>query len=268
MQTSIVSQAVTIHHPAAISYSGIKAALEDAGFDIATEPIPGPSRPLPHRTLAHRRERHIQQCSMCQKNLSAHEDHEAALNEAKDDRCVVSLSIGGMTCASCSSTITDALTELPGVRDVSVSLLGSSATVTLDNESLSSTVTQAIEDIGYEAAVVDVKHDAPHKPLAASSGPQRLTLSIGGMTCASCVSTIGSLLAPMDGVLEAAIDLLGHSGTVQIERAELAKAVVEAIEDAGYEATVVSTEPMSATPQTGGPKNRTLSLLIEGMYCQ
>ncbi|KZV72114.1 heavy metal translocatin [Peniophora sp. CONT] len=268
VQTSIVSQAVTINHPTTLLYSDIKNALEDAGFDIATEPIPGPSRPLPHRTLTSRRHRHIQHCSMCQKNLpAAHEDHEPVLSEAKSGSCVVSLSIGGMTCASCSNTITDALAELPGVRDVSVSLLSNSATVTLDDEFLSSTVTATIEDIGYEAAVMDVKHNMPAKSAPNAPGPQRLTLSIGGMTCASCVSTISALLGQMDGVLEVSIDLLGNSGSVHVERPDLADEVVNAIQDAGYEATVVSTEPVHEASPTEGPQARTLSLLVDGMFC-
>ncbi|VDB90090.1 unnamed protein product [Peniophora sp. CBMAI 1063] len=268
VQTSIVSQAVTINHPAALLYANIKSALEDAGFDIATEPIPGPSRPLPHRTLTHRRERHFQQCSMCQKNLPAHDHHEQSSGASEFGSCVVSLSIGGMTCASCSNTITDALTELPGVRDVTVSLLSNSASVTLEDEALSATITQAIEDLGYEAAVMDVKRDASTKPTVNATGSQRLTLSIGGMTCASCVSTIISLLASMEGVSDVAIDLLGNSGTMQVERPELARTVVEAIEDAGYEAAVVDAESVQKTLQDEGHNTRTLSLLVDGMFCQ
>ena len=269
VQTSIVSLAVTIQHPSALSYSDIKNALEDAGFDIATEPIPGPSRPLPHRSLTSRRDRHIQHCTMCQKNIPEHEDHEATPSEAAPERYVVTLSIGGMTCASCSNTITDALSELPGVRDVSVSLLSNSATATLDKESLSSTVAHTVEDLGYEAAVMDVKRDAPHKPVTPTPpGPQRLTLSIGGMTCASCVSTIASLVEQMDGVSDVAIDLLGNSGTVLVERPELVNQVVSAIEDAGYEASIVSVEPMQESSPKEGPQARTLSLLVDGMFCR
>jgi len=55
-----------------------------------------------------------------------------------------------MTCASCITAITEALSQLSGVRDMSVSLLGHSATAILDNNVI---VGDILQVIGYEADV-------------------------------------------------------------------------------------------------------------------
>ncbi len=62
----------------------------------------------------------------------------------------LTLSVGGMTCASCITAITEALSQLSGVRDMSVSLLGHSATAILDNNVI---VGDILQVIGYEADV-------------------------------------------------------------------------------------------------------------------
>ncbi|KAI0952212.1 hypothetical protein AcW1_004372 [Taiwanofungus camphoratus] len=188
----------------------------------------------------------------------------------------VTLSVGGMTCASCSNTVTEAVSELPGVRDVVVNLLGHSATLKVESPDLVKTVVDTIEDIGYEAEVITVEpirtpRPPRHASRAESDGPQRLTLSVGGMTCASCSNTVTDVTSGISGVSDVVVNLLGGSATAIIHRKELAAQVVEAIQDAGYEAEVISTEPIK-TPceedeaqETGGP--RTVSLRVEGMFC-
>ncbi|HSN22956.1 MAG TPA: heavy metal translocating P-type ATPase, partial [Methylomicrobium sp.] len=63
------------------------------------------------------------------------------------------LSILGMSCAGCVSVVESALTEVPGVTEVSVNFADHSATVKgqLDSEVL----IQAVKDAGYDAAVME-----------------------------------------------------------------------------------------------------------------
>jgi Cu+-exporting ATPase len=158
----------------------------------------------------------------------------------------VSLSIGGMTCASCANSISRALAELDGVSDVVISVLGHSGTCKVTSRAVADDVVSAIEDCGFEAEIVDI-HDAPATkatalkvvPAAANTlstdGPQRLELSIGGMTCASCSNAITDALNGMPGVSDVHVNLLGNSGSVTVESYAIAAKVVEAIEDIGYE---------------------------------
>lgn len=187
----------------------------------------------------------------------------------------VSLSIGGMTCASCSNTITDILNKLPGVSGAVINLIGHSATVKIDSEDRVKPVVEAIEDAGYQAEVVSVEPvNSPPvhhvTPRIAPSGPFHLTMFVGGMTCASCSNTITSLAFEVPGVSEVAVDLIGKAATATIASKDLADKLVGAIEDAGYEAEVIEIRPIDSSDKStvaehAGP--RTVSVRIAGMTC-
>jgi len=108
--------------------------------------------------------------------------------------------------------------------------------------------------------------EVPVSPVE-GGGPAALSLSIGGMTCAACSNTLTRLLSEVDGVSDAMVDLMGHSARVVVESQKLIPVVIENIEDAGFDAEVVKTEPLvkaSAQEET----SRTISLKVDGMYCQ
>jgi Cu+-exporting ATPase len=293
VQTSIVSQAITIQHPPELPYSYIKAHIEDAGFDVATQPIPSGSRPPFYRSLTGnaRAQRHLMHCSLCQQELRT-DVGSGYPTDANISPChdmdtenrpfaisalaiyTITLSVGGMTCASCSGGITNALNDLPFVRDCSVSLLSNSATVTVDGGNHESKVVEAIEDLGYEVSIVDSKraHDLSVCPDESGAtdidGPYIMSLSIGGMTCTACSLTITRLVTELDGVLDVNISLLGNSGVVQVDRKERAQDIVGAIQDAGYNASLLRVEPVQASPHSGAAKMRTVSLQVDGMFCR
>ncbi len=305
VDVSIVTQTVTVRHPLALSPSLIKSAIEDAGFDIVTTPVSsddnapslveGLSRLNP--LLGAKWAKHISQCDLCQsERIHEHDStdsprlnigNSSPLSQEKFDSSPaeispaidssqfgglfhVTLSIGGMTCASCSNTITRSLVELPGVSDVAVNLLGNSATLTVDSQDRVHTVTQTIEDSGYEAEVITVTSaEPPPIPLLRNDQIRyHLTLSVGGMTCASCSNTITSLVSEIPGVSDVVVNLLGKSATATITHEKLAPQVTQVIEDAGYEAEVVSVEKLSPDDRASiaiGP--RTIALRVGGMFC-
>ncbi|KAI0053619.1 heavy metal translocatin, partial [Auriscalpium vulgare] len=298
IHTSIVSQTVTVHHPPELSSQTIKAAIEDAGFDVAAGPPAGPSRPtvLPRSSsfAIWRTQKHVDQCEMCRDELEhqTHPDTMVASSEnrtvkisvpsekqnplppASETSCRLLLSIGGMTCASCTSAITHALSDIPGIRDVSISLLGNSASATLAARDLVDKVVETVRDIGYEADVValDPLHPRTESPdPTQAAGPFQLSLSVGGMTCASCSTAITRLLSEMTDVTNVSVNLLGNSATLVIQRQEQTADVVNAIEDVGYEATVMTVIPIGQTdraPSGQSDQMRSVALRIEGMFCE
>ena len=186
----------------------------------------------------------------------------------------LALSVGGMTCASCSNAITSALSELPGVADVNVNLLGNSATLTISGPDVAPSVVAAVEDIGYTAEVVSSdplrppqtpKHGNP--PGSQFDGPLRVELSVDGMTCASCVNTVTGLLSDIPGVSEVAVNLIGKSATAVIQRRDIAPQLKEAIDDAGYEAEVIAIHSLEEPTESDVTGPRTVSLRINGMFC-
>lgn len=187
-----------------------------------------------------------------------------------DDTRHVTLSIGGMTCAACTNTITDVASNVPGVSGVVVNLLGHSATATVHSPDVLPDLVTAIEDAGYDAEVVESQPTRPvPQPIVIDDGSRRLTLSVGGMTCAACTTTITNLVSAIDGVQDVSVNLLGKSATVIVKHENLVPQVVEVIEDAGYDADLVSIEPLKLSRDnvfTSGP--RSIALRVAGMFCQ
>ncbi|EPQ59221.1 heavy metal translocatin [Gloeophyllum trabeum ATCC 11539] len=180
-----------------------------------------------------------------------------------------------MTCASCSNTVTDLVSQLPGVSHVVVNLLGHSGTLNVESQDLVRKVVETIEDAGYEAEVVSVEpihvlQPPSHlRPARSSEGPYHAVFSVGGMTCASCSNTITELVSQLPGVTDVVVNVLGKSASATIEQRKFADTIVETIEDAGYEAEVVAVEAISSETgelEQSGP--RQISLRVNGMFCK
>ncbi len=67
----------------------------------------------------------------------------------------------------------------------------------------------------------------------------KVTLNVGGMRCAACVSAVEKALLTHPGVASATVDLDRHRAAALVD-ATLADAsdLVAAVEDAGYEASI------------------------------
>lgn len=60
--------------------------------------------------------------------------------------------VTGMTCEHCVASVTEELTALPGVTDVSVDLATGAVTVTSERELSTVEVTEAVTEAGYQLA--------------------------------------------------------------------------------------------------------------------
>ncbi len=78
---------------------------------------------------------------------------------------------------------------------------------------------------------------------AATVPVDRVRLSVGGMTCASCVSRVERALAKVPGVREASVNLATEQAAVAAEPGTEPAALVAAIERAGYTAELLGPEP-------------------------
>ena len=133
----------------------------------------------------------------------------------------LTLSIEGMTCASCVARVEKAIAKVPGVEQASVNLATEAATITAEGAPPAAAVAQAIVDAGYTV------------------GHQDITLDIHGMTCASCVSRVEKALKSVPGVTAAEVNLATERATVHVlKSATSSTALVAAVARAGYEAAV------------------------------
>ena len=130
----------------------------------------------------------------------------------------ITLPIKGMTCASCVSHVTRALEDVPGVKEASVNLATEKATLKAESRPVAlDDIVYAVEDAGYGV------------------GTERVTLGIGGMTCASCIRHVEHALSGINGVVSANVNLATERATVEyVPGVAGISDVRHAVEDAGY----------------------------------
>lgn len=196
-------------------------------------------------------------------------DMEKSQDRDKQTDNVAIFSVGGMTCASCADSVTRQVRQLEGVKDVQVSLMTNSATVVFSGDKLSADkIKNEIEDIGFDASVQEVRAVSVQSD---KSAPERYVakLSIGGMTCGSCASSVTRGLEELPFATAVHVDLLSNSGTVTFTGKENLKRIVEAVEDLGFEASVASCEPVAPDePSPADSSTRNVMVRIDGMFCR
>uniref|UniRef100_A0A8C3YDW6 P-type Cu(+) transporter n=1 Tax=Catagonus wagneri TaxID=51154 RepID=A0A8C3YDW6_9CETA len=179
------------------------------------------------------------------------------------------LRVDGMHCKSCVLNIEENIGQLPGVQSIQVSLEKRTAWVQYDPSCISpGALRGAVEALppgNFRVSLPDAAEgtgtDAGSRPHRSPSPPQsppapgvRCTavLAIGGMTCVSCVQSIEGLVSQKEGVHRITVSLAEGTGTVlydpSVTRAEELRA---AVEDMGFEASLLAGEAMPVTKKPG-----------------
>lgn len=224
------------------------------------------------KIVEERRRRHLEHCESCRAEQEAKEKGIAAPSTlptpAPSDQVLTTiLSIEGMTCASCTSSITKTLEEEPSVLAVDINLLASSGTVRHKASLAAAEVAELIEDIGFEAEVMESRPDAADPKEGSSDKLMRTTISIEGMTCASCSSAIDRAMKQNSDVVDANIDVLGNKGVFTHKASLLPETLKDIIEDTGFDAEVISSTPLEEPKTKGEPGSRTVTIRVEGTFC-
>jgi Cu+-exporting ATPase len=185
------------------------------------------------------------------------------------------LAVTGMTCASCTSAIDAAFKDMAGAGTVTVSLALERAVVVHDPSVLDAErVRSIIEDRGFDAEILSTDE--------VETGPEeeelyKTTLKVEGMTCGACTSAVEKALGGVSGVKKIEVSLLAERAVVEHDGDANAEQLAESINDAGFDASVITSE--AATPAGKGgvgrrssiakSKNKVLSttVAIEGMTC-
>ncbi|GGO59633.1 Cu+-exporting ATPase [Roseovarius pacificus] len=128
-------------------------------------------------------------------------------------RHTLRIEVEGLSCAGCAGRAERALQSVPGVSDVSVNFANGSAQMIADGADLAQ-ITQALQAANYPAREATT------------------TLTVTGMTCASCTGRVERTLTGQPGVLNASVNLASETATVRYlpgatDPAQLARAVTE-----------------------------------------
>ncbi|KAJ4525300.1 hypothetical protein HRR83_000979 [Exophiala dermatitidis] len=196
---------------------------------------------------------------------------DGASDDAPAEQYTATFSIGGMTCASCSGTISKELSSLEFVDSVDVNHMTNSARVVFRGPKENcDKILETIDDLGYEATLEHVSKSSIAQSRSEKDHKEcRASMSIEGMTCGSCVGTITRGLEELPFVRSVNIDLVGNRGIVCFEDEQNLSAILEKIDDLGYDATVVKLEDSSESRESSGKaKERAVQIKVDGMYCE
>lgn len=231
----IMGRAAVQHDPSILSPAQIAEMIEDRGFDAAvlstdeqtkipTLPTNGAETPTTRKSTT-------------------------------------TLAIEGMTCGACSSAVESGLDGVAGIDSVNVSLLSERAVVEHEVDTITpEQIAELIEDRGFGARVLETKSSASDSDgstlvdmIEDRRGHMVTTIAIEGMTCGACTSSVENAFANVDGMVQFNISLLAERAVIVHDPSILtAKAITTLVEDAGFDATVVSSEaqePLSRKTQ-------------------
>ncbi|EOA91240.1 Cu(2+)-transporting P-type ATPase [Exserohilum turcicum] len=214
---SLLSERAVIEHdPAVISAEKLAETIEDVGFDaevldtVATTPA-----------------------------------HKKSKSRKQQKTMTTTVAVEGMTCGACTSAIEAGFKDVDGVHQFNVSLLANRAVVMHDPSKLTpDQIVEIIEDRGFDAQVIS-SVDANVQQSASSNAP--VQLKIYGLPNASAAQELEGLLRKQSGIKSATINFNTSRATIQREPQLVGiRAIVEAVEAAGYNALVADSEDNDA----------------------
>ncbi len=177
-----------------------------------------------------------------------HQQHQTQA-ETPDPLECYRLAVTGMSCGHCVAAVEKAVSAVPGVESVEVSLETNCAEVVggLPHEAI-----EAIKQAGYEARPMaemsescPIPDPAPQVEVELPSvepGNGGYQLAVEDMTCASCVSAVERAIRSVSGVEAAAVNLVEKRAQVM---GGDPRAVVNAVIDQGYAARLIETHAAS-----------------------
>ena len=216
---SLLSERAVIEHDTnIISPATLAETIEDTGFDaevLETKAAePAPLKPK------HRRK----------------EDQQKLVT--------TTVTIEGMTCGACTSAVEGGFQDVTGVVQFNVSLLAERAVILHDPEKLSTAqIVETIEDRGFDARIVSSLEEG----VQTSSLSASVQLKIYGLPSPESAADLQQKLKNLPGIVSANIDFTTLRATISHIPSQIGlRAIVEAIEKAGYNALVADSDDNNA----------------------
>ncbi|NJO04084.1 MAG: copper-translocating P-type ATPase [Chloroflexaceae bacterium] len=130
----------------------------------------------------------------------------------------ITLSVTGMTCATCSRRVEKALGKVNGISSASVNLANEQATICFNPLQVQpAALLETVEQAGY-GVITD-----------------QIEFPVTGMTCATCSRRVEKALQKLPGILEASVNLASEQASVTYVPATVGWPEIKAaVEQAGY----------------------------------
>ncbi|CAB4408278.1 unnamed protein product [Rhizophagus irregularis] len=154
-----------------------------------------------------------------------------AITDSKDSTAQAEvIPINGMTCQSCVKSITNAVSSLSGILNITVSLENNEASISFDSNKVSkSTIIETIENCGFDV------------PLTSDISMVDKVIPINGMTCQSCVRSITNAVSSLSGILNITVSLENNEASVSFDSNKITlSTIIETIENCGFDVPLTS----------------------------
>ncbi|XP_066401047.1 copper-transporting ATPase 2 isoform X3 [Molothrus aeneus] len=274
-------EAIIAYHPYIIQPDDLKRHISDLGYDCT---IKSKSAPLKLGALDLQR---LQNANPRETPANFGSDGLDPLIPKMGSTATVTVQIEGMHCKSCVRNIEGNISDLPGIKSIKVSLEHKCAVVQYSPDLITlSAFQQAIESLPPGNFKVSLLSESEANKTASPSGtftynvirqpPQGTThvavIKIDGMTCNSCVRSIEGAVSQRQGVKNIAVSLAGSTGTIHYDPTVTSgEELRAAIEDMGFDASVLTGEPMPVMKKPGstviaGSINAYGSLLVNATH--
>ncbi|KAJ4261530.1 Cu(2+)-transporting P-type ATPase [Fusarium torreyae] len=154
------------------------------------------------------------------------------------------VAIEGMTCGACTSAVEGGFKGVDGVLKFNISLLAERAVITHDVTKLSpGQITEIIDDRGFDAEIIFTQFTSDHQSGSSSTAQ----FKVYGVPDAAAAETLEATLAAMHGVDSVSLSLASSRLTVTHQPGVIGlRAIVEAVEAAGYNALVADNQDNNA----------------------
>ncbi|KUI70821.1 Copper-transporting ATPase 2 [Cytospora mali] len=214
---SLLSErAVIDHDPAVLSTDQIAEMIEGRGFGV----------------------------TIVESNPLDRKDSSLATTAKKASQAITTVGIEGMTCGACTSAVESGFKGVDGLLKFNISLLAERAVITHDPAKLSpEKVVEIIDDRGFDARVISTQFEESG-PTQASSTTQ---FKVYGIPDGAAATALEEKLQAFPGVSSVKLSLATSRMTVNHQPGVMGlRAIVEAVEEAGYNALVADNDDNNA----------------------
>ena len=176
----------------------------------------------------------------------------AAPAEEEEELIEVAMRIDGMMCGHCEKTVTEALSAVEGVEDVSASAEKGLAKFKIHPDTSEQALKDAVTKAGY--IFVGFGENVTACPI---TGTVEKTMKIEGMMCEHCERAVKAALEAVEGVETVTADAKAGTATIRLQPGTSEEAMFEAVKKAGY-----------VPHGFAGDEAVTRTVKIEGMMCE
>ncbi|KAF2006703.1 heavy metal translocatin [Amniculicola lignicola CBS 123094] len=170
---------------------------------------------------------------------------KSSRSKSKTKTLTTTVAVEGMTCGACTSAIESGFKDVEGVYQFNISLLANRAVLVHDPSKLTADqIVETIEDRGFDAKIISSIDGSVQQSAA---GQKSIQFKVFGLPNANAANELAAHLQKRPGITSANVDFNTFRANINREPQIIGlRAIVDAIEEAGYNALVADSDDNNA----------------------